>query len=360
MMQDPDIGLCFELPGTDHERYLIPEALPANEPDYGIWPADALRFRFSYELLPPGLIPRFIVQTHRNLTDKPTRWRTGVVLGAAGCKILVRGDRDRRWIDISVAGPAGLRRPALNIVLDDLDEVHARNPEIGEKALVLLTDQPELDVSYEHLLKLEERHGLDHTFDPEDADRSYTVRELLEGVRRDPSSAGGGKVAGAGHQISTGANSTVTIVEGGLSGSGTKIAQRIGADDSKASSWSATASWRYFSIACGAGAVLFAILVLLLPSNEWRLIVGGLAALGVIVTAYMLSLNPARYYRRWLSYVLAAGVLANAAGVSIDAYLTSQPLTSWLHWDGAAGWSFNLAWAVIVGLLILGDLKQSR
>ena len=38
MMQDPDIGLCFELPGTDHERYLIPEALPANEPDYGIWP----------------------------------------------------------------------------------------------------------------------------------------------------------------------------------------------------------------------------------------------------------------------------------------------------------------------------------
>ena len=128
MMEDPEIGLCFELPGSDHERYLIPEALPASEPDYGIWPKDALRFRFSYDLLPPGLIPRFIVQAHRNLTDKPTRWRTGVVLGAAGCRVLVRGDRDRRRIDISVAGPAGLRRSALNIVLDDLDEVHARNP----------------------------------------------------------------------------------------------------------------------------------------------------------------------------------------------------------------------------------------
>ena len=69
-MEDPDIGLCFELPSSHHERYLIPQALSANEPEYGMWPADSLRFRFTYDFLPPGLIPRFIVQAHRNLTEK--------------------------------------------------------------------------------------------------------------------------------------------------------------------------------------------------------------------------------------------------------------------------------------------------
>ena len=33
MMQDPGIGLCFRLPDSAHERYLIPEMLRANEPD---------------------------------------------------------------------------------------------------------------------------------------------------------------------------------------------------------------------------------------------------------------------------------------------------------------------------------------
>ena len=186
MMQDHDVGICFPLPDSKEERYLVPEALPPTGPDYrGIWPPDSLRFRYQYDFLPPGLIPRFIVQAHRNLTDKPTRWRTGVVLGAAGCKILVRGDRDKGRIDIEVAGPAERQRAALNVALNDLEYVHQLNSETGAKARVPLPDQPELSVGYQHLLNLEERHGLDHTFDPEEADRSYTVRELLEGVRRD-------------------------------------------------------------------------------------------------------------------------------------------------------------------------------
>jgi small GTP-binding protein len=183
MMEDPDIGLCFPLPDSNGERFLIPEGLPKNEPDYDLWPPDSLRFRFDYAFLPPGLIPRFIVQAHRNLTEHPTRWRTGVVLGAAQCKILVRGDRAARRIDIQVSGPANLRRSALNIVLDDLDEVHKLNPEVHPKAMVPLTDEPNLAVSYEHLLTIEKRYDIDRSFDPDGASRPYTVRELLEGLR---------------------------------------------------------------------------------------------------------------------------------------------------------------------------------
>ena len=127
MMKAPDLGLCFELPASSSSGsagWLIPEALRSNQPDYGIWPEDSLRFRYDYSHLPGALLPRFIVQAHRNLTKSPTRWRTGVVLQAADCPILVRADRDKGRIEIAVAGPAGRRRAALNVALNDLDAVH--------------------------------------------------------------------------------------------------------------------------------------------------------------------------------------------------------------------------------------------
>ena len=187
MMQDPDVGLCFPLPNGKQEGYLVPEALPPTGPDYqGIWPPDSLRLRYHYDFLPPGLIPRFIVQAHRNLTDPPTRWRTGVLLGAAGCKVLVRGDREKRRIDIDVSdtgGSAERKRSALNVVLNDLEHVHGLNPEIGAEARIPLLEQPDLSVGYEHLLNMEKLYGPDYTLHPEGAGRPYIVRELLEGVR---------------------------------------------------------------------------------------------------------------------------------------------------------------------------------
>jgi hypothetical protein len=186
MMQEPDVGLALRLAVPDRERYLIPEALPAAEPDYGMWPGDSLRFRFKYQYLPSGLMPRFIVQAHRLLTEKPTRWRTGVVLAAADCPVLVRADLKHERIDISVAGPPHLRRSALNVVLVDLEEVHRRNPECKPEARVPLPDQTDNDVGYEYLLELERDEGPDHEYRPEKARRKYRVGELLEGVRVDP------------------------------------------------------------------------------------------------------------------------------------------------------------------------------
>src|SRR5262249_26019088 len=85
MMQDPALGLSLPIMCGDAPCYLLPEALPSSEPDYGVWP-DSLRFRFQYESLPSGLLPRLIVEAHRSLTEHPTYWRTGVVLAAEGCR----------------------------------------------------------------------------------------------------------------------------------------------------------------------------------------------------------------------------------------------------------------------------------
>jgi internalin A len=184
MMQSQDLSLCFRLPTTQgDERYLLPEALPSNEPDFGTWPPDSLRFRFDYDYLPPGLIPRFIVQAHRHLTEKPTRWRTGVVLAVDTCPVLLKGDRERRRIDIAVTGPVNRRRSALAVVLEYLNVVHDLNPEAGPKGRVPLPDDPERTVGYDHLVELEGRESRDYRFYPEGAQRQYTVAELLDGVQ---------------------------------------------------------------------------------------------------------------------------------------------------------------------------------
>lgn len=48
-----------------------------------------------------------------------------------------------------------------------------------------MLDQPEVDVGYDHLVRLERDRGIEHIFLPEDAHRNYSVRELLEGVRHE-------------------------------------------------------------------------------------------------------------------------------------------------------------------------------
>jgi hypothetical protein len=64
---------------------------------------------------------------------------------------------------------------------------------------VPLPSQPDESVGYDHLIRLEREGGIDSSFLPERAERKYTVRELLEGVRDDPARQRGdlGKVDAA-------------------------------------------------------------------------------------------------------------------------------------------------------------------
>lgn len=144
-----------------------------------------MRSRYLYSYLPPALIPRFIVEAPRNLTPEKSRWRTGVVLGVRDCEVLVLADLDRRRIDLQVTGSPALRRAALNIALNHLKTVHELNPEAKPVAVVPLPDLGEVHVRYEHLLKLEREIGPGYSFFPAGGEYVYSVRKLLDGVRRD-------------------------------------------------------------------------------------------------------------------------------------------------------------------------------
>src|SRR5262249_5800870 len=84
--------LCFTFSDSD-AHYLIPELLGVQEPEEAAKfnPEECLNFRYEYEVLPEGLLPRFIVRTH-SLSEGEHRWRTGVILRFEGGRALVKAD----------------------------------------------------------------------------------------------------------------------------------------------------------------------------------------------------------------------------------------------------------------------------
>jgi internalin A len=174
--------LCFQLPGR-RKRYLVPELLGENQPDEirSLVTEPGLGFRYQYEVLPEGLLPRFIVQTHVHSESNPKwRWRTGVVLNRDGCRAVVRADARERRVDIHISGPARQRRGLLAIIRDRFDEQHSDLKGLVVDQRVPVPGEPGVTVSYDFLLKLEGK-GKSSVW-PEGAQQEYPVADLLNGV----------------------------------------------------------------------------------------------------------------------------------------------------------------------------------
>jgi len=85
-------------------RYLVPELLSEFEPKMEVnWEEAPVRLRYRYEVLPPGLLPRFIVRTHE-LSDGSPHWRNGVVLRHVDATALIRIESDRPELHVFVHG----------------------------------------------------------------------------------------------------------------------------------------------------------------------------------------------------------------------------------------------------------------
>ncbi len=134
LMVDRELG--FQA-ATSREKpvYLLPGLLMLDEPD----PADfdvadhmdrsEVRFRYLYELLPPGVMSRFIVRTHP-LSEEFHRWQRGVVLGWGAATGLALCERHRNpRIDVYIRGGTALERQALaGVIRTNLDSIHRGLP----------------------------------------------------------------------------------------------------------------------------------------------------------------------------------------------------------------------------------------
>jgi len=120
--------LCYaseEEPGKP-TRYLVPELLPEFEPLMKErWSKAPVRLRYRYEVLPPGLLPRFIVQTHA-LSEGAAHWRHGVVLRHAKALALIRAETDRPELQVFVIGANDeTRRTLVTMVRRELESLHS-------------------------------------------------------------------------------------------------------------------------------------------------------------------------------------------------------------------------------------------
>jgi hypothetical protein len=232
-----------------------------------------------------------------------------------------------------------------------------------------------LDVSYMHLLTLEDDEGPEYSYRPEGADRRYTVAELLNGVRleralADPRGAVlqdtfGARVPahGGGMSILAGDGASFVFVDQindrARVSQGGSMQRSSNEPDPPPTGLAAWGAWPYFSLAGGVAAMLVAVVLWLLPSNEWRAAVGGLLAIGFGATAWLLRLNPRWYYRRWLSVVIPAGLLVNALGVTAEIMYQDPERTGGFRWDSAVSGWFFAAWAVVIIALIVADGWQN-
>ena len=172
--------LCFDFPGEEGKRWLVPELLSVKEPDLDWREHESLNFQYHYDVLPGGLMCRFIVRTHGYLTKNPTYWRSGVVLEIDGQRTLVRGDTARGRVFITVQGPPNGRRSALGVVRHVFRAIHATMPGLNVVEKIPLRDNPDVVADFKHLLRLEVARQTE--FWPEGASRLYTLSELLDGV----------------------------------------------------------------------------------------------------------------------------------------------------------------------------------
>lgn len=171
--------LCFDF-ADGSNRLLVPELLSRNEPDLGLDEREALRFEYHYDVLPDGILPRFIVRTHAHLTGKPTYWRSGVLLAIDGNRALVRGDTQVGRIYIAVFDETAGRRRALSVLRAVFEGIHRTIPGVGAKEMVTLPGDVGEAVKYEYLRALEAAG--ERIYLAPDSLQPFEIRALLDGV----------------------------------------------------------------------------------------------------------------------------------------------------------------------------------
>jgi hypothetical protein len=170
--------LCCEL---DPETVLIPQLLPASEPDFTFDRTGAVRFILHYpDFLPPSIFPRFMVKAHKDIRNQ-TCWRAGVLLedSLSGAKALVRQDVQVRRISIWVSGR--YRREYLHYLRFLLASVNSSFEQLKVLKMIPIQDADDICADYSALLEYA-RNDIDK-YIPAGSTKVYQVRELLSLVQ---------------------------------------------------------------------------------------------------------------------------------------------------------------------------------
>lgn len=165
--------LCYQI---DNETVLLPDLLAVPEPNFDFDFNGAVKLFIEYDFLPHSIMPRFIVKMNLDIKDG-LQWRTGVVLENKefnSCAI-IKSDYEAKRIYINVNG--GQKRDYFSSILCNLRGINKSFEKLKAVEKIPLPDEPDIAVSYEHLVYLEDIG--DKKYRPEGSKKEYNVKSLL-------------------------------------------------------------------------------------------------------------------------------------------------------------------------------------
>ncbi len=171
----------FELayPFDGGSRYLIPDLLPVEEPEFEWTDSQSLHFAYHYDVLPYSILHRFMVRQHMRICEQ-VQWRTGVMLHHDGLQALIKADIEDGVISIAINGE-GRRREFLSNLRFTFESLHQYITGVQPKEMVPIPGHPEVEpVPYKYLLRLEEKRVEEALFPG--MDDFVNVRWLLDGI----------------------------------------------------------------------------------------------------------------------------------------------------------------------------------
>ncbi len=137
--------LCYKIPRDTRnnspdrdrrDRYIVPQRLDADRPDYSWDETDNLLLRYTYEFMPKGIITRFIVEMHSWIEGQSCVWKTGVVLSKDGSRAEVIEFYHLRQIRIRVSG--NRCRDLLTTIRHEFDKIHSSYDRLTDKMQTLV------------------------------------------------------------------------------------------------------------------------------------------------------------------------------------------------------------------------------
>jgi small GTP-binding protein len=179
-----EFKLCYYMEEQGQQKILIPDLLdkitPAIECEPFYNANNCISMIYSYEYLPNGVLPRFIVEM-RN--DKQAVWRTGVVLHCKGCfnaQALVYSSENR--IHIIVTGEHKQKRDYLSAIRYCINSIN-KDYTVTTSVLIPLPGYEKFTVKYDNLLKMD-RAG-ETVYKNWDIEKEFPISQLLEGIAPD-------------------------------------------------------------------------------------------------------------------------------------------------------------------------------
>ena len=181
--------LCYRLPDTDMETWLVPQHLsPSKPPELSDWDRIGdLMLTYRYEFLPRGLVSRLIVRMHRFMTQPDLCWSSGALFEHGETQVLVETTVRGNEIALRSRGPE--RKALLSVIASDLDALNNSFEGLKDKVgkwvpcicdTCAQSTTPEF-FAHKSLLKHKRDHKL--TIECPESYADVNVLELLDGLK---------------------------------------------------------------------------------------------------------------------------------------------------------------------------------